>query len=124
MRPAGIMIGSSQPKKLGEFYGKFLGKPGWVDDANGWYGFGDKGSSIMIGPHSDVKGNAKEPARMIIFIETKDVRKSFDTVISATKAKVVAKPYQPDAKSMPDAWLATFEDPDGNYVQLATPWAE
>ena len=32
---------------------------------------------------------------------------------------VVQEPYQPGGA--PEMWLATFEDPDGNYFQLASP---
>ena len=34
-----------------------------------------------------------------------------------------AEPYQPggDAGAPSEFWLATFEDPDGNYFQLASP---
>jgi hypothetical protein len=32
----------------------------------------------------------------------------------------VAKPYKPEEDK--SNWLATLEDVDGNYLQLATPW--
>ena len=122
MKVSGIMVGSSQPKVLGEFYAKFLGKPGWQQDD--WYGFGNKSSSMMIGPHSEVKGSNKEPGRHIIFIACDNVKADFAKVKKAADPKVVAEPYLPDEKNMPDMWLATFEDPDGNYFQLSTPWEE
>ena len=50
-----------------------------------------------------------------------DVAKEFNLVISAG-GKVIAEPHQPDKENTPKAWLATLEDPDGNYLQLATPW--
>lgn len=50
-----------------------------------------------------------------------DVEKEFN-VVNDAGGKVVAEPYQPDKENMPKAWLATLEDPDGNYLQLATPW--
>lgn len=121
MKVSGIMVGSNQPKVLGEFYTKILGKPMWQQDD--WYGYGDENSSMMIGAHSEVKGNNKEPGRHIIFISCSDVKAEFEKVVKAANPKVVAKPYQPDPKAG-DMWLATFEDPDGNYVQLATPWKE
>lgn len=124
MRVSGIMLNSSQPKVLGEFYAKFLGKPGMQDEKGGWYGFGNQDCSLMVGPHSEVKGNNKEPGRHIIFLACSDVKADFEKVTKTVTPKVVAKPYQPDAKNMPDMWLATFEDPDGNYVQLSTPWKE
>ncbi len=39
--------------------------------------------------------------------------------IKGLGARVEREPYQPDGVS--DMWLATFEDPDGNFFQLASP---
>jgi predicted enzyme related to lactoylglutathione lyase len=39
-------------------------------------------------------------------------------------ATVVAKPYKPDEKNNPNVWLATLADPDGNYIQIASPWEQ
>ena len=37
-------------------------------------------------------------------------------------ASVVREPYRPGGDGdAPEMWLATFEDPDGNYFQLASP---
>lgn len=119
MKLSGIMIGSEDPKALGEFYTKILGKPGWQQDE--WYGFGTGEGSLMVGPHSEVKGTNQTPGRLIVNFETNDLQSEF-TRIKDVGAKVIAKPYQPSKEDSPDGWLATFADPDGNYFQLATPW--
>ncbi len=39
--------------------------------------------------------------------------------LKAAGAVVVQEPYQPG--EAPDAWIATFSDPDGNYFQILSP---
>ena len=119
MKLNGVMLGTENAKILGEFYTKVFGAPGWQQEE--WYGFDIGGGTLMIGPHSEVKGRSAEPARMIIALETPDVPKEF-AHIKALGASVVAEPYQPDKDKNPGTWLATLADPDGNYLQLATPW--
>lgn len=112
-----LMISCEDPKEMVEFYTKVLGEPkmdqggytGWLA-GNGW---------LSVGPHDKVKGKAKEPERVIIFFETKEVKEEFER-IKDLGAKVIAEPYQPDPNG--EFWLATLADPDGNYFQLASPW--
>ncbi len=119
MKLSGVMLGSENSKKLADFYTKILGKPGWQQ--GDWYGY-DVGTNIMIGPHSEVKGNNQSPGRIMMTYDASDVKKEFER-IKSQGAEVIAKPYQP-SKDSPDMWLATFADPDGNYFQLASPWKE
>jgi predicted enzyme related to lactoylglutathione lyase len=116
MRFSGVMIGSENPTKLGEFYTKILGEPGFRDGE--WCGW-NTGAQLMIGPHSEIRGKSSVPQRVMLMIEVDDVKTSFDEITSMG-APVVAAPYQPEGET--DFWLATLEDVDGNYVQLATPW--
>jgi predicted enzyme related to lactoylglutathione lyase len=51
-------------------------------------------------------------------VESSDVKGDFER-FRAAGATVVREPYQPGG--MPDAWIATFSDPDNNYFQLLTP---
>lgn len=121
MKSGGIMIGSEDSKKLEAFYTQVLGKPGMDDSENGWYGYDVEGSYLMIGPHSEVKGLSKEPQRLMFNFVTEDVTGEFER-IKGCGAGVIAEPYQPDPENMPQMWLATLSDPDGNYFQLGTPW--
>jgi predicted enzyme related to lactoylglutathione lyase len=118
MKFRGVMIGSDNPESLGAFYTKVLGKPGFRDGT--WFGWDDN-AQLMIGGHSEVNGKNALPQRMMLTVEVKNVSKSFEK-IKAMGATVVAEPYKPD----PDGknWLATLEDPDGNFIQLATPWQD
>jgi predicted enzyme related to lactoylglutathione lyase len=110
-----VMVGSLQPKALAAFYEKVFGKPAdWTD--GDWYGWQIGNSSLTIGAHSEVTAKAKEPQRIILNFETKDVKKEFER-IKGYDAKVVKEPYEIEGE-----WIATFADPDGNYFQVMTPW--
>src|SRR3989344_108981 len=112
-----LLIFSANPKKLAEFYTKvFAVKPqNWGDDD--WYGFQLGEGSIGIGPHDKVKGKNKNPERIMFNLTTNDVKSEF-VRIRELGVKVVAEPYQP----MDNMWIAPFEDIDGNYFQLESPW--
>jgi predicted enzyme related to lactoylglutathione lyase len=119
MKLRGVMIGSDQPKALGEFYTKIFGKPGWQE--GDWYGFGIGDGSLTVGSHSEVHGKSQSPGRVMFNVEVEDVAQEFAR-IRDLGAEVIAEPYQPDKEGNPDMWLATLADPDNNYFQLATPW--
>lgn len=118
MKLNGIMLGTENPKALGDFYTQVLGEPGWQQDD--WYGYQVGTGSLMIGPHSEVHGVNSSPGRIITIFETDELEKEF-TRIKEAGATVVAEPYRP-SEDNPDTWLATLADPDGNYFQLSTPW--
>lgn len=112
-----VLLYSENPKKLVEFYKKILGKK--VDmDEGGYFGFTVGSCFLTIGPHDKVKGKNKNPERLIINFETKEVKKEFER-IKKLGAKVVAEPYEMGGE---DFMIATLSDPDGNYFQLITPW--
>jgi predicted enzyme related to lactoylglutathione lyase len=121
MKLNNIMIGTEEPKTLVDFYTKVLGEPMWNEGGFvGWQPGG--GASLMIGAHSEVKGRNEMPGRLIFFFEVPDVRKEFERV-KGLGATVVQEPYNP-AEDESQMLLATFEDPDGNYFQLASPMPE
>ncbi len=113
------MIGTHDPKKLAEFYEKvFDKKPDWND--GNWYGWQVGNVNLTIGEHSEVKGKAKEPQRIILNFETYEVKTEFERIKKEAKAKVIKAPYNPgEAEEME---IATLADPDGNYFQLMSPW--
>ncbi len=120
MKLSGVMLGSENPKALGEFYTKVFGEAGWQEDD--WFGFDIGGNNLMVGPHSDVKGKNADAPRVMYTIESDAVKEDFDRIKNCG-AVVVAEPYNPNP-DQPDMWLATLADPDGNYFQLASPWVE
>jgi predicted enzyme related to lactoylglutathione lyase len=113
-----IMIGTQQPKEMAAFYEKvFDKKPDMQDE--GWAGWQMGSCYFNIGEHSEVKGSAKEPQRIIFNFETKEVEKEFAR-IKEIGAAVIKEPYS--MEGMDGMLIATFSDPDGNYFQLMTPW--
>ncbi len=113
-----VMIGSRQPKVLAELYAKVFGKKADMMEDN-WYGWQIGKTYLTIGEHSEVKGNAKEPQRIILNLETEKVKEEFERIKSAG-AKVIKEPYE--MGEMEGMWIATLADPDGNYFQLMSPW--
>lgn len=112
-----VFIGSSQPKVLKDFYNKVLALKPTMEDSD-WAGWLVGGTFLSVGPHSEIKGQSKEPARVMINFETEEVKEEFERM-KAAGATVVKEPYE-----MQGMWIATLSDPDGNYFQLMTPWKE
>ena len=110
-----LMIGTSQFEKMAGFYEEILGKKPNMKESE-WVGWQIGASFLGIGTHSEMKGKAKDPGRIMFNLETKNVQEEFER-IKKLGTKVVKSPYD-----MGGAWIATFADPDGNYFQLMTPW--
>lgn len=114
------MIGANNSKTLSKFYSQVLGKePGWSE--GDWFGFEVGSCSLMIGPHSEVVGQNKEPGRIMLHIEADEPQIEFDR-IKALGTKVIRELEN----AMPDQEfkLGTFADPEGNYFQIASVWTE
>ena len=111
-----VLIGSEDPRRLADYYSRLFGEPQWQDDDyTGWLiGSG----TITVGPHSEVKGRNPAPGRMLLNIESPDVQADFAR-LAAAGAIVVREPYT--FEGAPEAWIATFADPDDNYFQLMSP---
>jgi len=111
-----IMIGSEDPKRLVDYYTKILGNPAMSE--GGYDGWQIGSGWITIGPHDEVKGKNPAPGRLILNIESQDVKGDFEK-FRAAGAKVVREPYNVGEDS--PYWIATFADPDDNYFQLMSP---
>jgi predicted enzyme related to lactoylglutathione lyase len=110
-----IMIGTAQPQKLAEFYGKVFGRP--ADMVEGpYFGWQVGNCFLTIGEHSEIQGQAKEPARIILNFETRAVQSEFER-LKRLEVTVIKEPYTMGG----DGWIATLADPDGNFIQLMTP---
>lgn len=110
-----VSVGSNQPKVLAEFYEKVFEKKPDMNDGE-WWGWLVGKTFFSVYEHSEVKGKAKEPQRVIVNFETEKVKEEFER-IKKLGAKVIKEPYE-----MGGMWIATFSDPDGNYFQLMPPW--
>jgi predicted enzyme related to lactoylglutathione lyase len=112
-----ILIGSDNPKALIDYYTKLFGEPGMSDESYSGWAIGS--GFIAVGAHSEVHGRNTSPGRLIWNIASSDINADYER-FKAAGAKVVTELYSfPD---FPDMWIATFEDPDGNYFQLQTPF--
>lgn len=110
-----VLIGSPQPKVLAEFYAKVIRKPAdWKE--NNYHAWKVGSTYLAIGEHSEVKGKSKEPQRVILNFETKEVKEESER-IRKLGAKVIKEPYE-----FENMWIATFADPDGNYFQVMSPF--
>ena len=113
-----IMVGSHNPKALGDYYKEvFEAEPDMEE--GGWYGWQAGNTYFSVGEHSEVRGEAKEPQRILLNFESHQVKEDFQRIKKIKGTIVIKEPYE-----IQGAWIATLADPDGNYFQLMTPWEE
>lgn len=105
-----INLTSEHPERLFAFYRDVVGLlPN------------DRGDAFLVGPdaqilidgHSETKGPAKEPQRVLINLFVADIAKE--------QAELEAKGVRFIRSQGQEFWggvISTFEDPDGNYIQL------
>ena len=111
-----VMIGTKQPKLLADFYEKVIGRPAdMADSENGFFGWQAGSTNLSVLEHSEMEGNTKDPGRLILNFETRQVKEEFER-IKAIGGAVIREPYE-----MGGGWIATLADPEGNYFQLVTP---
>ncbi len=114
----GIMLSSAGPKKLAKFYesiGVTIGQEWEMGDKQEPF-FEMKlgsGSGFYIAPHSKVKGQAKDPHRIILNFEVDDIESMVDK-LKKLKVNLVADAYHIEGYGQ----VATFADIDGNIFQL------
>ncbi len=112
-----LLLFSASPKNLVDFYRRVLAlEPKWID--GDYSGFEVGACALVIGPHSKVVGQSRNPERIIFNFETAEVRAEFERM-KAAGAKVIAEPYS--MGDNPDFLIATLADPDGNYFQVVSP---
>lgn len=114
----GILLGSTNAKKLADFYKtkvglKLTGEYEMGDENADLYIFEMKGCDLYILDHSKVKGKNQQPGRFIFNLEVDDIAKEVKKLISA-KVKVIKDIYHVEGYGK----VATFEDVDGNYFQF------
>ena len=115
-----VMLGSADPQALADFYQKVLEQEPNFQDGE-WFGFDTGGCSLTIAPHDKVSGHALQPERIILNIETTEVKSEFAR-IKALNVEVIGEPYGMDSSEAVSGLIATFADREGIYFQLMTPW--
>ena len=112
-----LLLFSERPKKLVDFYRQVLARePKWQEGE--FSGFEVGACALIIGPHSKVHGQSKNPERIMFNFETSDVKGEFERM-KGLGVKVIAEPYSMDDDQ--DFLIATLADPEGNYFQLVSP---
>ena len=104
-----INITSEQPERLVAFYRDVVGLP--LNERGD--GFSVAGAEILIDGHSETKGQAKDPQRILVNMFVEDV--------AAEQALLEAQGVEFIRKQGREYWggiISTFLDPDGNYAQI------
>ena len=112
-----ILIGSEDPQRLADYYTKLFGKPAMED--SGYVGWQIGSGSLSVGPHSEVHGKNQQPGRLLVNIESTDVKADFER-FKAAGAIVIREPYELGEGDQ-QGTIATLADPDDNYFQLMSP---
>jgi len=117
-----ILIWSENWKRLADWYQelfdlKLVEEIGHPQDTGRLFEFPEDGVKLWIGQHSEVKGTNPDPCRIMFNINVDSVAKAYEYLISKG-VKIVAAPFKAPTF---DKWFVTFEDLDGNYVQIIGP---
>ena len=102
-----ILLGSTDPARLREWYGSVFGAE---PNPDGFLQFGDV--AVLIEERDDVAGRNPEPGRVILNFHVEDCRATART-LEAAGAEFLVKP-----EWRGEAWFATALDPDGNCIQV------
>jgi len=104
-----VLIWSEDVQRLLPFYRDVLGlKP--LVETDQFAVFPAVG--LRIGTHSDVRGPARDPNRVMVNFRVEDCQTEFERL--AERGVEFIRPPSPDAIHI----VATFFDPDGNILQL------
>ena len=106
-----INLTSQDPERLKAFYGETIGLDKNPDMGDGAFHAG--GAVIGIDGHSETKGAAKEPQRVLIDFFVDDIKAEQ----SRLEGKGV-KFLRSEGKEYWGGVISTFQDPDGNYCQI------
>ena len=113
-----ILIGSSDPGALAEFYAKVVGLKQTMEFEMGeknekGFAFEMKGCSLYIMHHSEVEGKNTSSARIMFNLETENIEAEVKKLDSGGARKIK------DTYHMENyGFIATYADPDDNYFQI------
>jgi predicted enzyme related to lactoylglutathione lyase len=106
-----INVTSEDPERLKGFYRNVVGLEPNTDMGDSAFHAG--GATIGIDGHSDTKGSAKEPQRVLIDFFVDDLKSEHER-LEGLGVKFIRKA----GKEYWGGTISTFLDPDGNYCQL------
>ncbi len=111
----GISIWSEDLRNLLPFYRDVIGLPISIETP-GFVVLGDPGGpTLAIGTHSEVHGRTADPARHMVGLATDDIHGDWER-LKRHGVEFIEEPNQQGT-----LWIATFKDPDGNFLQLLQP---
>jgi len=112
-----VNVCSEQPEWLIQFYAEVVGLSALPQVSPGAFRVG--GAALLVDGHSEVKGQAKEPQRVLLSFSVADV--------AAEQERLEASGVEFIRPATREPWgglVATFLDLDGNYCQLVGPPGE
>jgi predicted enzyme related to lactoylglutathione lyase len=107
-----LNINSDRPQHLLGFYRDVVGLPAHPD-ANRESTLVAFGMELVFDNHSEINGRAPQPARMLLNFFVDD--------LAAEQKRIEGHGIEFIRSAGREYWggiISTFEDPDGNYVQL------
>ena len=107
-----VMIGTEDVPRLAAFYRDVMGLKPEMEDGSFVVFAGEGGAQLALGIHSAVKGQAKDPDRVIVDFQVDDCQAEYER-LKAKGAEFTRPPSQDEGFI-----VATFLDPDGNTLQL------
>ena len=112
MKFSGTIIWTHNLDRMQLFYESMLNlKPHSVRDNFIAYRWHDL--RFSIGLHSEVQGSSKEPSRIMLNFDVPDIQE----VTKLLKSNGVNFLRDPEREHW-GGWVCTFQDPDGNVIQL------
>ena len=109
---AGVIIWTNNVERLAGFYlGVLEMEP--VSQREGFMAFQFGDLRFSISDHSEVKGGAKDPLRIMVNLAVDDIHASYQRL----RGKGVEFIREPEKEHW-GGYVATFKDPDGNVLQL------
>jgi predicted enzyme related to lactoylglutathione lyase len=106
-----LSVTSEHPERLVSFYRDVVGLAAKPEMGEGAFDAG--GASFIVDGHSDTKGGAKEPQRVLIDFFVDD--------LAAEQTRLEGQGVKFIRSAGREEWggvISTFLDPDGNYCQL------
>ena len=109
---AGVIIWTDNLERLSSFYRETFGlvphsvRPDFVA-----FSFGEV--RLSLGKHSEVSGPSREPYRIMVNLGVEDIH----AVAQRLKERGIGLIREPEREHW-GGWVATFQDPDGNILQL------
>ncbi len=106
-----IMRTSADPEPMRTFYRDVVGLSDDFPNLGNPFMAGE--TSVYLGAHSEVQGEAKEPARVLLNLPVAD--------LAAEQKRIEGHGVKFIRSAGREAWggiFSTFPDPDGNYLQL------